>query len=299
MKARPACFVLVALSCFFATLAASRVSEARSPLFPDIASIQQRGELVVALVARDEPPLFAVGSQGKLEGFSIQLAETIAERLGVRLRYDRTAETYDDLISLLVEERADLSLAGVTPTPRRSLQVRFTRPLVEASLTAVVNRVGGIEYRGCPTVAELGALARREKGLGAVKQGATVARLRTAVDGARVRTFATTMEAFAAAARGEVVAAVGSEVEARYFLDRDPARRLSVALCPYNSLPDPLAIAVRPDAPGLVTWLDILLLDAGAPIPAEQLVREAGHWRFGWRDQFPPPGDLTPGGESR
>lgn len=271
---------------FLAVLAPGLPSDARSPLFPDIESIRERGELVVALVARDEPPFFSVGPEGRLEGFSIRLAETIAQRLGVRVRYDRSAETYDELVALLVSERADISLAGVTPTPQRSLQVRFTRPLVEASLTAVVNRVRGIAYRGCPTVAELGELARRDKALGAVKEGATVSRLEAAVEGARIRTFASTLDAFGAAAQGKIVAAVGSEVEARYFLDRDPSRRLALALCPFAALPDPLAIAVRPDAPGLVTWLDILLLDAGAPIPAEQLVRKAGDWTFGWRDQF-------------
>ena len=285
-RALPARLVLLVL---VAVLGFAHSVSAREPLFPDIETIKERGELVVALVKSDEPPLFSVDEDGKLSGFSVRLAETIAGRLGVRLRYDRSAATYDDLIALLVTGDADISLAGVTPTPERSLLVRFTQPLVSASLTALVNRVRGIGYRGCPTVAELGELARREHGVGVVEQGATAARLRSAVDAARLQTWPTVSDVFRAAAEGKVVAAVGSEVEARYFLDRNPARRVGLALCTFPSLADPLAVAVRPDAPGLVTWLDILLLDAGAPIPAERLVREAGRWQFGWRDQFPQP----------
>lgn len=39
-----------------AVFATSLPSDARAPLFPDIESIRERGEVVVALVARDEPP---------------------------------------------------------------------------------------------------------------------------------------------------------------------------------------------------------------------------------------------------
>jgi ABC-type amino acid transport substrate-binding protein len=59
--------------------------------FPDIRQVQERGVLLVGLVAKDIPPLLVTGSDGQPAGIEIAMANGLAKRLGVRLQLVRTS----------------------------------------------------------------------------------------------------------------------------------------------------------------------------------------------------------------
>ena len=68
---------------------------------PDIKRIQDRGELVVAMFREDVYPLFYTDERGTLRGHEVDLAKEIASTLGVGLRIDRSAATFDGVVDIV------------------------------------------------------------------------------------------------------------------------------------------------------------------------------------------------------
>jgi polar amino acid transport system substrate-binding protein len=55
---------------------------------PDIKTILDRGELIVAMTAGDQPPFYYVEPEGQLAGLDATLARDIASRLGVKVSFN-------------------------------------------------------------------------------------------------------------------------------------------------------------------------------------------------------------------
>lgn len=252
--------------------------------FADIAQIQRRGEIVVAMIATDEPPLISGSSDGKPSGFAPALASEIASRLGVELRIRRDAKTHDEIIAIVSDGFADLGISSLSRTSERALQVLFTEPYVRGNLAAVVNRVRGIDYGECPTLEQLGELSRKEGEL-AVPGGSSF--LQDLPDRARevVRKDSQT-DVLRAVEQGEVVAGIVGETTGRWYLQQNPSARVKVAFCTFASVEDSFSIAVQPGAPNLVSWINVLLDRTGARYTPAQLVEKAGAWDLTWKDRF-------------
>ena len=126
------------------------------PLLPDLARIVERGTLVVAQLNENLPPVFFEREDGELAGFDIDLARALAEHLGVDLEVRRTAESFDEVVRLVIDEDVDLGISFLSRSARRATHVLFSRPYARQHRTLLINRVKGLKFRGsCPTVAEL------------------------------------------------------------------------------------------------------------------------------------------------
>jgi ABC-type amino acid transport substrate-binding protein len=101
------------------------------PAGTTMAEIQDRGELVAG-VKYDVPP-FGLNNpeSGEVEGFDVDLAQYIADKLGVELT-TREA-TSDNRIPLLVDGTIDLILSTMTITEERDLEVDFSEPYYVAN----------------------------------------------------------------------------------------------------------------------------------------------------------------------
>jgi aspartate/glutamate/glutamine transport system substrate-binding protein len=101
------------------------------PAGTTMAEIQERGELVAG-VKYDVPP-FGLNNpeSGEVEGFDVDLAQYIADRLGVELQ-TREA-TSDNRIPLLVDGTIDLILSTMTITEERDLEIDFSEPYYVAN----------------------------------------------------------------------------------------------------------------------------------------------------------------------
>lgn len=73
-------------------------------------------------------------------GFDIELAQTIAQRLGLQVTFQ--VGTFEQLLPQLIAGQGDLAIAAITPTPERSQQVDFSESYFEAqdSLVTLSNR---------------------------------------------------------------------------------------------------------------------------------------------------------------
>lgn len=90
-----------------------------------MAQVVKRGTLRVATV-NGNPPFEAVGPDGKLEGYDIDLANMIAAALKVKVEFIQTDNP--GRIALLQTSKADITIANFTRTLERAKTVSFTDP---------------------------------------------------------------------------------------------------------------------------------------------------------------------------
>ena len=111
--------------------ATTEVEAEEFPAGSTMAEIQERGERVAG-VKYDVPPFGLNNPQsGEVEGFDVDLAQYIADKLGVELT-TREA-TSDNRIPLLVDGRIDLILSTMTITEERDLEIDFSEPYYVAN----------------------------------------------------------------------------------------------------------------------------------------------------------------------
>lgn len=107
---------------------------------PDIRGILERGVLRVAMSREDCYPFYTTGTNGELVGADPDMAREIAGFLGVRVEFDRSSETWDEIPELLVAGKADIGISAITITMPRAMRVLFTDPYVTAPALLIVNR---------------------------------------------------------------------------------------------------------------------------------------------------------------
>ena len=89
--------------------------------------IRQRGELRIGLES-NYMPFEMKARNGRLVGFDIDLAQTLANDLGVRLTVVDTA--WDGIIPAMLAGKFDVLLSGMTITPGRQKVVDFSNPYI-------------------------------------------------------------------------------------------------------------------------------------------------------------------------
>ena len=87
--------------------------------------IRQSGHLRVGCTG-EMPPLNMTTTTGELIGMEIELAELIADAMGVEPRFVTMA--FSELLPALKAGRIDLIISGMTITARRNLEVAFVGP---------------------------------------------------------------------------------------------------------------------------------------------------------------------------
>ena len=80
---------------------------------------------------------------------------------------------------------------------------------------------------------------------------------------------------------GKIMFSVQGEIGAQHFMRQNPAAFIRLKLCKIRSIKDRIGIAVRPDSPGLLAWLDVLLDNYGIRLQAEEM--DDSHFEFPFR----------------
>ena len=114
--------------------------------FPEgstMAEIQEKGEIVVG--TKFDVPLFGFKNpqSGEVEGFDPDLAQIIADRLGVELKLEEAIS--DNRIPFLQEGTVDLVLSTMTITTDRDAEIDFSRPYYIAHGRILTANDSGIE----------------------------------------------------------------------------------------------------------------------------------------------------------
>ncbi len=256
-------------------------ARAEAPVFPDLQRVMDSGKLVVALGGDGVATMVGTDAAGALTGFDVDLARALAGQLGVEPEFRRQARTPDQIVAAVARGEADIGMALLSATAERAKHVLFTRPYTKQAIAALVNRKRAVPLRGrCPSIADIRALARKPGQIGVQRESAMVGWIREGIPDAKLLEYAGLDGLFDAGRAGKVLLTIQGEIGARRLLHAHPAASIQLDLCVLATRPDPIAIAVRPDAPGLVRWIDAFLLERSVFYDAEVLGRYEGPWTF-------------------
>jgi polar amino acid transport system substrate-binding protein len=227
-------------------------------LAPEFARIVGRGELVVAVLGVDQPPFFEERF-GKLTGLDITLADDIAKKLGVKVRFNRDAKTFDDVVSLLAKGQADIAVSKLSRTLPRAQVISFSTPYLSLKRSLLLNRLKFAELahgRGVPEV-----IRSYDGSIGVVANSSYASYVTTNFPKAEVRSYPTWESVLRALNIGEVTAAYRDEFEVKRVLKLDPTASLRFRVVTLQDLEDTLAIGVNVSEPTLLAFINQFLAE--------------------------------------
>jgi len=107
---------------------------------PDIGDIEAGKQLVVGMTKFDNLPFYGV-RDGELIGIDVDIARQIGKVLGVAVRFDRSAASFQDVVQLVIDGKVHAGISKLSITPGRMKTVSFSAPYLELRQAVLVNRL--------------------------------------------------------------------------------------------------------------------------------------------------------------
>ena len=215
---------------------------------PVIQQVTTRGELVVG-TAGTMPPLNMKTKDGRLVGYELDLAKRIADSMGVKLRVETMP--FSELLPALEAGKVDMVISGMTMTPERNLKVAFVGPY-RISGKSVLAKSATLSR-----VDEVSEIKASDVTLTALKGSTSQAFVETVFPNVKLITVSTYDEAVKLVLEDKAHAMVADHPICITTVLRYPDKDLVALITPFTY--EPLGIAVPPNDPLLVNWLENLL----------------------------------------
>ena len=224
---------------------------------PDLARILAAGELRIAMTADLWPPFYYLNKKQELAGLDIDMATEIARRLGVRVHFVREAKTFDDIVTMVVDRRADIAVAYLSDTLERAKLVRFTRPYVQVKPAVLMNRsLAGAARRGVDHSSVLNHATAR---IGVTKGSSAEGFAAADYPLAKIVLYETWAEITRDVAAEKLMAGVSDEIDAKSWQSAHPEGAIAVETIIREGPPDTMGIAVNRADHHLLYWLNHFL----------------------------------------
>lgn len=227
-----------------------------SPLAQDIGRIKQRGELVIAMLATDTPPFF-YERNGELVGLEVDLAKSIAQALNVPVRFNRDAKSFNEVVELVAQRKADLGISKLSRTLTRAQMVHFSQPYLTLNHALVINRVAFARLASNMRIED--AIRQYSGSLGVIARSSFLDFSKTNFPKAKVTEYPNWKEVLKAVNTGEVMAAYRDEFEIKRLLKEAPSSALTLRTVTLKDLEDTLGIAVGVNDPTLLAFVNQML----------------------------------------
>ena len=122
----------------------------------DLRSIIDTKVLRVAVTSFDLPAFHAHQSDGRLIGAEIEMAQQIAQALGVRVEFIENANSFDAVVDLVATGSADIGISKLSQTYARLRHVRFSNPYITLRQAMLFDRAAiARDANGQPPAAAL------------------------------------------------------------------------------------------------------------------------------------------------
>jgi ABC-type amino acid transport substrate-binding protein len=235
---------------------ASAGAPASTPVPTDIARIRQRGELVIAMLATDTPPFF-YEKEGKLVGLEVELAKAIAQELKVEVRFTREAKSFNEVVDMVAQRRADLGISKLSRTLARAQIVHFSQPYLALNHALVLNRVAFARLANNEKVEDT---VRQYKGtLGVIAKSSFADFAKNNFPKAKVIEYPNWNAVLNAVNKGEVTGAYRDEFEIKRLLKDNPTAALTLRTVTLQDMEDTLSIAVGVNDQTLLAFVNQVL----------------------------------------
>jgi polar amino acid transport system substrate-binding protein len=239
-------------------------------LAPEFARIVSRGEIVVAVLGVDQPPFFQ-RSQGELTGFDIDLAREIAAKLGVKVRFNRDAWTFDGVVNLLANGQADIAVSKLSRTLPRAEEISFSIPYVQLHRALLLNRVKFAQLSHDRSVPEV--IRTYDGTIGVVVNSSYADYVKTNFPNAKVIGYRSWDDLVKALNAGEVTAAYRDEFEVKHVLKQDPTASLRLRVVTLEDLNDTIAVGVNVSSPALLAFVNQFLEERSKKLDVNTLLQ--------------------------
>ncbi|MBS4098551.1 MAG: amino acid ABC transporter substrate-binding protein [Sulfuricella sp.] len=237
---------------------------------PDIRRIVERGELVVAMPRHDAPPFF-YQKDGETQGIDAELARGLAKELKVKLRFDRSAASFNEVVDVIARGEADVAICKLSRTLVRARTIRFSEPYLSLRHVLALNRLRFAELahgRDLPSV-----IRRFEGTLGVIVDSSYADFARHNFPHAKILEYPDWAGVVAALKQGEVAAAYRDEFEIKRLLKTDPLTSLLLRTVTLTDTQDTLGIAVAHDSHQLLSLINLYLAQRPEKLSVEKILR--------------------------
>jgi ABC-type amino acid transport substrate-binding protein len=273
------------------------VSEAVELLPPDIKRIKDRGKIIVAQCsivqpgfywfddggAADSEPFFPYKGR-RLIGTDIAMAMQIAEELGVELELDRSSKDFNAVCRRVANGQADIGISKLSITLERAQYVRFTRPYAVLGAGLLVNRLQQAKTRSKASLWD--RCNRPGTRIGVWRGTASETYARELFPRAEIQPYETFDGLLDAVAGDELFAALDEDFGLRLKLHEESRWALWLRFVPIPEKRDPIGIAVAPDSPNLLAFLNLFLEYKAVKVDLEELLRKTGRAKRAKRDRL-------------
>ncbi len=251
--------------------------QAHPAMPPDIQRILDRGTLTVAVLGQDNPPFFMALEDRQLGGLDIQIAQALATQLGVTLKIDRSAQTFDDVVDTVYRLEADLAISKISRTLKRAQRVRFSQPYLRMRQGLLVNR---LQLAQQPQGHSMVETIRRLKGkVGVIQHSSYVGFLKQKFPQATIVEFPTWASIVDAVVRGDILAAYRDELEVKKVVRTKPDAALQLQTIALTDTQDSLAAVLPWDSTHLLAFVDQYLETMATQYTVDLLLDEyADYW---------------------
>lgn len=210
-------------------------------LAPDIARIVTRGELIVAVLGEDRPP-FLFQRAGVFVGLEADIVNEIANALKVKVKFERSATTFNQVVDVVAHQKADLGISKLSRTLARSQMVRFSIPYLTLDHALLLNRLAFARMAGGKSVQQVIRDFNGTIGVIAKSSFADFAAIN--FPKAEIRPYSSWPEVIKAVSSGEVMSAYRDEFEVKQTLKKDPNFALKLRTITLKDIDDTVGIAV-------------------------------------------------------
>ncbi len=200
------------------------------------------------------PPFNFIDASGKLQGFDIDIAKALCERMKVECEF--VTQDWDGMIPALQAKRYDAIVASMSITEERKQSVAFTNKYYSVPSKFVVRKEAGID--------DVSAEGLSGKTIGAQSSTTESAYLEKAYPSASIKLYPTMDDAIADLAAGRIEAVLGGAITLSDWL-ASPDRGGACCAFAGPDLKDPAVfgegagIAIRKDDTDLVAKFNAAL----------------------------------------
>ena len=240
-------------------------------LAPDIARIVTRGELVVAMLKVDTPPFFFFDDGGQWTGLEVGLAQSLAKELGVKLRFNREAGTFNAVVDLLANGQADLAISKLSRTLARSQTIAFSDAYLTLNHSLILNRVKFAQLAHGRPLPEV--IRNFNGGIGVIAKSSFADYARTNFPHAKVQEYPTWNDVLVAVHKGEIVSAYRDEFEVKRVLKADPTVSLVLRTVTLKDLEDTLGIGVAVTDTTLLAYVNQFLAQRAEKLDIQKVLQ--------------------------
>ena len=232
---------------------------------PEIKQILDRGKLLIATNASENPLFQMKNKQGEYVGQDIEMAKMLASAIGVPYEILRTSKNNEEVVDSIARGEADIGIAKLSYTTDRAKKVLFTKPYVIPRKSLIVNRSRLENLKKKMKFQD--ALNDPSITIGVTDQSAYTGYSKIFFPKAQVKSYKEWEDMLPDMLSGKIFAGFRDEIRVKILLKNYPDAALNLIPIMLKDEYDPLVMIVRKDAPLFLVWADTLLERSDYKIP--------------------------------